>query len=49
MKFLSGQKALPSKKEMIQDTEDEMKSRWEKGYKKRQAHLMGSNQVSGIF
>lgn len=45
MKFLSGQKQLPSKKEMLRETEEEMEKRWAKGYKKRQAHLMGPDQV----
>lgn len=45
MKFLSGKKKLPSKAEMLKDTEEEMAKRWAKGYKKRQAHLMGPDQV----
>lgn len=35
---------MPSKAEMIRDTEEDMQKRWDKGYKKRQAHMMGSDQ-----
>lgn len=45
MKFLSGKKPMPSKEEMLSNTEMEMQKRWDKGYKKRQAHLMGEDQV----
>lgn len=45
MKFLTGQKELPSKEEMLKDTEREMAERWAKGYKKHQAHMMGPVQV----
>lgn len=45
MQFLSGRKERPSKKEMLADTEAEMQRRWNKGYKKRQAHMMGTDQV----
>lgn len=36
---------LPTKEEMYADTKYEMQKRWEKGYTKRQAHMMGSDQV----
>lgn len=29
---------------MYEDTEEEMKNRWERGYCKRQAHMMGPDQ-----
>ncbi|XP_055387388.1 senecionine N-oxygenase-like [Condylostylus longicornis] len=45
-KFFSGQKELPSKKEMLEDTEKEMNERWSRGYKKRQAHMMGAEQIN---
>lgn len=45
IKFLSGQKLMPSKQVMKSDTENEMQKRWDKGYKKRQAHMMGTDQV----
>lgn len=45
MKFFSKQKQLPSKKEMLEDTNNEMEKRWAQGYKKRQAHMMGPAQV----
>lgn len=35
---------------MLLDTERDMQKRWDKGYKKRQAHMMGpSVQVCYIF
>lgn len=46
LKFFSGKKALPSQKEMMEDTDREMQERWKRGYKKRQAHMMGADQVS---
>lgn len=45
MKFFSKQKELPSKKEMLRETNEEMEKRWAQGYKKRQAHMMGPAQV----
>lgn len=48
MKFLSGQKPWPTKDEMLKDTELEMAKRWARGYKKRQAHMMGTDQVTAI-
>lgn len=45
MKFMTGEKKLPSKEAMLKDTNDEMEERWAKGYKKRQAHMMGPVQV----
>lgn len=46
MKYFSKQKALPSKADMLKDTNDEMEARWQKGYKKRQAHMMGPTQTN---
>ena len=46
MKFYSGQKALPSKEDMLQDTKKEMSDRWSRGLSKRSAHFFGFNQVS---
>lgn len=46
MAFWKGNKELPSKEEMLEDTEKEMQRRFAKGYKKRQAHMMGEEQVS---
>lgn len=45
LKFLSGAKALPSKIEMLKDTEDYMQQRKENGFKKYQSHFLGPNQV----
>lgn len=44
VKYLSGLKKLPSREEMMADTEREMSDRWARGYKKRQAHMMGPDQ-----
>lgn len=43
-KYLSGAMELPTKEEMRLDTEKEMNKRWEKGYSKKKAHMMGPNQ-----
>ncbi|XP_061391053.1 senecionine N-oxygenase-like [Musca vetustissima] len=45
MEFWKGRKELPSREEMLQDTEQEMERRFAKGYKKRQAHMMGEEQI----
>lgn len=44
MKFLSGERPMPSADAMRADTERDMQQRWQRGYKKRQAHMMGSDQ-----
>lgn len=44
MKFLSGAKEFPSKEDMLRETEEEMQERWDKGYKKHHAHMMGPEQ-----
>lgn len=44
MKYFSKQKQLPSKADMLKETNDEMEERWAKGLKKRQAHMMGPVQ-----
>lgn len=45
MTFLSGRKSWPSKDDMQRNTIIDMQKRWDKGYKKRQAHMMGTDQV----
>lgn len=42
--YMTGRKTLPSKKEMLEDTEKEMKSRWSNGFKTHHAHRMGPLQ-----
>ncbi|KAG5680259.1 hypothetical protein PVAND_009778 [Polypedilum vanderplanki] len=42
--FMTDKKKIPSKTEMIEDSEKEMNKRWSKGFKKHQAHLMGCDQ-----
>lgn len=49
MKYYSGQKALPSKKEMLQDTEREMAERWSRGFNKRLAHYLGEEYQDKYF
>lgn len=44
MKTLTGEVSLPTKEEMIQDNENEMSTRREKGLKKKQFHMMGRMQ-----
>lgn len=49
MEFLSGRKHLPSIDEMKKDTEMEMQRRWQKGLKRKQAHILGPDQVNLNF
>lgn len=42
--FMTGRKVLPSKQEMVDDTEREMERRWQSGIKKRRAHGLGKLQ-----
>lgn len=42
--FLSGRKQLPSQEEMLEDCTNEMNLRWQKGFRKHQAHVMGEAQ-----
>ncbi|XP_062558928.1 senecionine N-oxygenase-like isoform X1 [Armigeres subalbatus] len=41
IKYYSGEKPLPPREKMMDDYETEMNGRWERGLKKRQAHMMG--------
>ncbi|XP_019865641.1 senecionine N-oxygenase [Aethina tumida] len=45
-KFMNGSMQLPSADEMRMHTENDMQARWAKGYTKRQAHMMGPEQLS---
>ncbi|XP_037946848.1 senecionine N-oxygenase isoform X2 [Teleopsis dalmanni] len=45
LKYMTGEKLLPTVTDMLVDMEKEMQSRWKKGYKKRQAHLLGYQQM----
>lgn len=42
--YLTDQKRLPLKEDMIRDCMNEMNQRWQKGLKKHQAHVMGEDQ-----
>jgi dimethylaniline monooxygenase (N-oxide forming) len=44
LKFMTNQKKLPSKDEMMNDFNDEIKERVKKGLKKHQLHMMGPDQ-----
>ncbi|XP_059622652.1 senecionine N-oxygenase [Phlebotomus argentipes] len=45
VKLWSGGMAMPSRQEMLEDTQREMEERFQKrGYKKRHAHMMGPDQ-----
>jgi len=44
LKFISKQKVLPSKEEMMKDFHDEINERTAKGLKKHQFHMMGPEQ-----
>lgn len=44
-KFMTGSKKLPTKQEMLADTNREMEERWAKGYPKKKAHFMGPDQA----
>ncbi|XP_037047361.1 senecionine N-oxygenase [Bradysia coprophila] len=44
LKFITGQQQMPTKVEMIEDMEEDMRLRLEKGFKRRQAHMMGTDQ-----
>lgn len=39
--FMTGQKKLPSKDEMMKEFEKDMEQRWKRGLPKKKAHLMG--------
>ncbi|XP_037025033.1 senecionine N-oxygenase-like [Bradysia coprophila] len=43
LSFMTGKKALPTKEEMIEDTETDLNDRWKRGLPKRKAHMMGLN------
>jgi len=45
IKYIWQNKNAPSKDEMLRDTNTQMGKRWANGYKKRQAHMMGPDQV----
>lgn len=44
IKTLTGEVSLPTKEEMLRDSEDEMRRRNEKGLKRKQFHMMGRLQ-----
>lgn len=44
MKFISGEKKLPSKDEMLEDMYINMDNHYSKGYKKHKTHYLGPEQ-----
>lgn len=45
LKFWSGEKRLPSKAEMLEDTKCELEKQIAKGNRQRHLHLLGADQV----
>ncbi|XP_075155555.1 flavin-containing monooxygenase 1 [Haematobia irritans] len=45
MEYWKGNKEFPSKQEMLHDTRMQMDKRFARGFKKRQAHMMGEDQI----
>lgn len=46
LKFWSGEKQMPTKDEMLEDTRREMDKQKAKNISKRHFHLLGTDQVS---
>lgn len=46
LEYFTGRQSLPCKAEMLLDTQTQMQKRWENGFKKRQAHMMGPEQIN---
>lgn len=44
MKFLTGEKQLPSRSEMLKDMHTQLENHYKKGYRKRLTHFLGSEQ-----
>lgn len=44
MKFLSGEKQLPSRQEMLEDMWAQVEHHWNKGYRRHQTHVLGPEQ-----
>ncbi|XP_051860516.1 uncharacterized protein LOC117566735 isoform X2 [Drosophila albomicans] len=46
LSYFYGPNKLPSTQEMLEDTVETMNKRWQAGYKKRQAQVLGSDQMN---
>lgn len=46
LQYFTGKVPLPSREEMLADTQRDMKMRWERGFKTKQAHMLGDLQVN---
>lgn len=44
MKFIAGDKELPSKSEMLADMQKQTQTHWNKGYRKHYSHFLGPEQ-----
>lgn len=47
--FMTGRKELPSREELLQDSEDDMNRRWQRGLSKTKAHSMGAGYQDQYF
>lgn len=45
LKYWTNALEMPSKDDMLKDTDIQMKKQWDKGNSKREAHLLGPDQV----
>ncbi|KAG4076275.1 hypothetical protein HA402_014824 [Bradysia odoriphaga] len=49
LKYLSGSRNIPSKEDMMSTTNKEMDSRWKNGFKKKQAHTLGTDLLDDYY
>lgn len=47
-RFWNKEIELPSKNDMLQDTEIQMQKQWDRGFTVRKAHSFGDDQVSAL-
>ncbi|XP_033248200.1 senecionine N-oxygenase [Drosophila miranda] len=45
LSYYNGSNQLPSREEMLKDTQTRMSKLWEDGYRKRHAHMLGPKQI----
>lgn len=49
LKFMSGEKLLPARNEMLEDTQADMSERWSRGLSKRKAHSLHGDGIQEIY
>lgn len=49
LKYLSGSRSIPSKEDMMSITNKEMESHWKLGFRKKQAHTLGSDLLGDYY